>query len=293
MAGAVDAVRLLLDVGARSDRRDEDGDQAIPKAQDLEIVRLLLAHGADMNDVNDEMRLAMFGIKGGDPLDLPPEVYLAGKEPRFGTTNPEVMAAPFWHAMVRSREPAYTARRHFGDTHTWGDTPVWCFQRFRRTVTALPDGRYVEIAGEHEDFYDPDFCIYNDVVVYYGDGTFTLYGYPEEVFPPTDFHTATLVGTSIYLIGSLGYQGQRRPGETPVYRLDCESWRIETVATRGTPPGWISRHTAAYDAERNRIVVSGGQRILGSPSGEEYVDNTDTYALDLTILTWQQLDLLI
>ena len=64
------------------------------------------------------------------------------------------------------------------------------------------------------------------------------------------------------------------------------------MATRGTPPGWISRHTAAYDAERNRIVVSGGKRMVDSPSGEEYVDNPDTCALDLTILTWQQLDLL-
>ncbi len=157
-----------------------------------------------------------------------------------------MMAVPFWNAMVRSREPAYAARNRFGDGDHCSGAPVWCFQRFGRTLTALADGRYVEIAGEHEDFYDPDFCIYNDVVVYHGDGTFTLYGYPAEVFPPTDFHTATLVGTSIYLIGSLGYQGQRRPGETPVRRLDCGSWRIEPVATRGTPPGWISRHTAAY-----------------------------------------------
>ena len=61
------------------------------------------------------------------------------------------------------------------------------------------------------------------------------------------------------------------------------------MATRGTPPGWISRHTAAYDAERNRIVVSGGKLIQGSPSGEQYVDNADTYALELATLTWEQL----
>lgn len=40
--------------------------------------------------------------------------------------------------------------------------PVWCFNRFGATRTKLPDGRTVCIGGEHEDFYDPDFYIYND-----------------------------------------------------------------------------------------------------------------------------------
>ena len=43
------------------------------------------------------------------------------------------------------------------------------------------------MGGEHEDFYDPDFCIYNDVVVYDGHGDFTIYGYPKEVFPSHGF----------------------------------------------------------------------------------------------------------
>jgi hypothetical protein len=41
--------------------------------------------------------------------------------------------------------------------------------------------------GEHEDFYDPDFCIYNDVFVHERDGSVAIYGYPESVFPPTDY----------------------------------------------------------------------------------------------------------
>lgn len=43
----------------------------------------------------------------------------------------------------------------------WPFSPVRCFQRFGSTVTVLPDGRLVHIGGEHEDEYDPDFCIYN------------------------------------------------------------------------------------------------------------------------------------
>jgi hypothetical protein len=60
--------------------------------------------------------------------------------------------------------------------------------------------------GEHEDHYDPDFFIHNDVVVRTPDGEVAIYGYPTEVFLPTDFHTATLLPASIVLIGSLGYR---------------------------------------------------------------------------------------
>ena len=81
-------------------------------------------------------------------------------------------------------------------------SPVWCFTREGDRHTLLPDGRTAYIGGEHEDSYDPMSCIYNDVIVtspssYSTDGpeeyadTITIYGYPESVFPPTDFPTAT------------------------------------------------------------------------------------------------------
>src|SRR5581483_9798876 len=117
--------------------------------------------------------------------------------------NPQRMDNPFWKAMVHSGCNAYLARRTFGDTERFGQ-PVWCYDRFGRTTTLLPDGRIVEIAGEHEDWYDADFCIYNDIVIFDGKGNFEILGYPERVFPPTDFHSATLVRDSIYIIGSLG-----------------------------------------------------------------------------------------
>lgn len=87
-------------------------------------------------------------------------------------------------------------RAAFDDTDSL-DEPVWCFHRFGKSITEFPDGRIIEIGGEHEDYYDPDFCIYNDVVVHYGGGRFEIFGYPEEVFPPTDSHSATLVGDVI------------------------------------------------------------------------------------------------
>ena len=44
---------------------------------------------------------------------------------------------------------------------------------------------------------------------------------PHEVFPPTDFHSATRVDGRLLMLGCLGYPRQRAPGVTPdfaVYR---------------------------------------------------------------------------
>ena len=141
--------------------------------------------------------------------------------------------------MIRAGVTGYEGALRFGAGSEQVTRPVWCAQRFGQSMTFLPDGRIVQIAGEHEDHYDPDFCIYNDVFVHGVDGSIAIYGYPESVFPPTDFHTATLVGGSVYVIGSLGYQGTRRFGETPVYRLDVRTFAIERLGPTGEAPGWI------------------------------------------------------
>ena len=116
----------------------------------------------------------------------------------------------------------------------------------------------------------------------------TIYGYPAEVFPATDFHTATLVGASVYLIGSLGYPEERRPGATPVYRLDTTTMQIDPVATMGTNPGWISFHSAEYDAARNAIKVTGGRIFTGKRGERSLRDNRRSYWLNLTTMEWSR-----
>lgn len=92
----------------------------------------------------------------------------------------------------------------------------------------------------------------------------------------------------IYLIGSLGYRDRRQYGETPVYRLSCATWAIELVTTSGGLPGWNSQHTARYEAATHQIIISGGKRyVQRGLSRAEYVDNTETYALDLATLVWR------
>lgn len=176
-------------------------------------------------------------------------------------------------------------RAHF-DEGGLDDEAVWCFDRFGKSFTVLPDRRVIEIAGEHEDYYDPDFCIYNDVIVHHGDGSFDIYGYPRDVFPPTDFHSATLVGNVIYIVGNLGYMGERRYGTTQVYRLDVNTLAIEPVETFGASPGWIGHHRARLI--ENGIEVTGGKVCVHEDGKETYKDNHDRYVFNICSMTWSK-----
>jgi hypothetical protein len=112
----------------------------------------------------------------------------------FCRANPEQTNDTFCIAMIRSGVNAWSAAQYFKDGETESDKPVWCADRFGQSLILLTDGRIVEIGGEYEDWYDPDFSIYNDVFVYDTRGGIQIFSYPKSAFPPTDFHTATLVG---------------------------------------------------------------------------------------------------
>lgn len=224
------------------------------------------------------------------PFDVRNVAGLA--RPRYGNGNPEFMGNLFWEYMIRQRRIAWWARSTFaipGNTFGPGDRehpegPVWCFTRYGRTVSVLQFDT-VYVAGEHEDYYDPDFCIYNDVVVESGNGEIAIYGYPKDVFPPTDYHTATVVGSHIWLIGSLGYKHMREEGVTQVMRLDTCGFSIERVETFGDNPGWISRHAADFDVLGNEIRVRGGQVW----NDGQLKDNARMFALSLKTLEWREL----
>jgi len=217
---------------------------------------------------------------------------------RYSTSHPEWVDNPLWEEAAREGWLGYALREHLGielgsghfcqdfSHSAYRETipgPFWSWQRFGRTSTALPDGRVIHVAGEHEDAYDPDFCIYNDVVVEYPGGRREFYLYPQDVFPPTDFHTATLVGGEIVLIGSLGYRDLRRVGETQVLKLHPRTLRIETVATAGEAPGWISRHTAEKLGEAAILVIGGNVE-----TGDGYAPNRGIFELDLATMTWRR-----
>ncbi|XP_037049390.1 uncharacterized protein LOC119083706 [Bradysia coprophila] len=262
---------------------------------------------------------------------------------RFGTQNPTLMEEPFWKYMICNPQlTGYNARKdsqHQLDFHK----PVWCFARFGATQTYLPDGRLVCIGGEHEDSYDPDFQIYNDVVVierprvvkghsfcappipsnfpvaknYQNDkfneemlGTsndkhVTIYGYPLNVFPPTDFHTATYVLMDgkeyIYIIGGTGCscEGFHKPescstdyhlNNTRVFRLCVSDFSIERVETTGNiPRGCTYTHSATLSLTvfgRPVIDIEVSPEVIMRCSSPGWENHNRIYRLEIETGVW-------
>ncbi len=284
--GATNCVQALIDRGTNIFAENNIPEQAIAVAGDFAIVNALVNAGADINDVSKETRAALLGYSVDEAPDISAEEYHKGKRQIFGKSNPERANNPFWLSMVRCGGSAYLAANKCDPKRDiYKDRPVWSFDRIGKSMTVLPDGRVIEIAGEHEDYYDPDFCIYNDVFVHDCKGNCEIYIYPREVFPPTDFHTATLVGEHIYIIGNLGDVEDRRPGYTQVFRLNIKSLKVERLETGGVMPGWISKHKASYDGQSG-ITVKNGKLIVDKNGNQDYIANDQTFTLCLNTMTW-------
>lgn len=220
-------------------------------------------------------------------LPLDPELFFEWRSPRIGSSNPETLTNPVWEWLVKSGVNAYQANRLFSGPSALGAGPGWCFERFGQSSTQLADGRVVLIGGEHEDHYDPDFYIYNDVVVRHPGGRIDIYGYPREVFPPTDFHSATLLERRVVIIGCLGYPANRKPGTTPVFVLDLETFSIAPARCRGTAPGWIHSHRARLSEDGKSILIEGGKLDRGENSS--LLENIDDWQLRLADWEWVRL----
>lgn len=245
--------------------------------------------------------------------DVTRELFEQQRRPCFGKANPERMHCAFWEWMIRgegvdpdaeegslaeigsmmrdgklkSSYGPYRARDLFKVPLNREDGPIWTFERYGATRTELADGSIVCIGGEHEDYYDPDFYIYNDVVVLRPDEEIEIYGYPKEVFPPTDFHTATLVGDKIIIVGCLGNVGDRRPGFTPVYSVDTKSYCVSELITSGTVPGWIFKHTADLLGDCV-LSIRGGQVVEVKDGKQRFKRNIEEFSLDTMTGVWTQ-----
>jgi ankyrin repeat protein len=285
-----ESVDALLAAGADVNQESKTG-TALGYASTRSIAIKLMEAGADPQHLSSGGRRAILGYPPEtDPnlLNVTADEFQRSVSRHFGTRNPEMMNNPFWEGMIRSGISAYEAGAYFGVGNKFDGqyTPIWCGQRFGQSITFLPDGRIVQVAGEHEDGYDPDFCIYNDVFVHVPEASITIYGYPESVFPPTDFHTATLIENHIYLIGSLGYLGTRQYGETPVYRMDTKTFHIERVQTTGTKPGWIYKHRAILSAPYE-IRILGGEILSLADDKEIHSKNHEVFILNIEHQAWR------
>ncbi len=298
-SGNEEIVSVLLEAGADVSQGCKLG-TPLSHACNREVAMLLLEAGADPLELSTEGRRAILGYPSEPDIGLltvSASEFRQWRSRRFGAHNPSTMNIPFWEAMIRSGITAYEAGQLFAvEDKAWfkigrrrtsaQETPIWCAQRFGQSITFMPDGRIIQVAGEHEDYYDRDFCIYNDVFVHEHAGRIKIYGYPEAAFPPTDFHTATRMGSHIYLLGSLGYSGKRRYGETPVYRLDSESFQIDRLETTGDQPGWIFNHRATQISDCE-IEVRGGKVVTQTDGEEHHSKNTTAFVLDIERRVWR------
>ena len=283
-ASLAERQQSVLDLG-----RNPTVEPIIADLQSVEILKLFLQAGDDLNLAPTEVKREYVGLSNEGVFQCSPTDFRKHKSPTSGTSNPQRMDNPFWRDMVKLGCNAYVARQYFDEPSPFRKPGVvWCYDRFGSSLTQLSDGRFVQIGGEHEDYYDPDFYIYNDVVIHDGRGEFQIYGYPKDEFPPTDFHSATRVGEWIYIIGGLGYVDQRQESHTPVYRLSIASWHIERVDTSGEMPGWIHEHQALHDPMRSAIRVVGGKLVLLDADGQQdIVPNKSSFELDLASFEWR------
>jgi hypothetical protein len=122
------------------------------------------------------------------------------------------------------------------------------------------------------------------------DGSIEIRGYARERFPPTDFHSATLAGNAIFIIGRLGYPEHRIAGRTPVFRLALDTMTITPVETSGESPGWLLRHSADLDEDGCAIVVRGGAVWLDDKRTMQ--ENIDAWSLNISNGRWSRLSVL-
>ena len=287
---AVACFHVLIAAGAEWEKNNTYRDALIQSASDPVIIRKLIELGANPSDLEAEEIRVLVGLEVIDSLPIDRDHFLEYRTRRFGRSNPERLDVPFWKAMVRNGWSGYRAGEKFGVSAYGEEKPIWSHDRFGMSLTLLPDGRFVQIAGEHEDGYDPDFCIYNDVFVYDGKSGFEIFGFPAEVFPPTDFHSATHIAPWIYIIGNLSYPEIRAEFDyvTPVFRLHIDTWEMERVVVEGESPGWIHSHSAVI--VDGQIRISGGKiQTMNEDGANEIVAHTSVWDLDLERLKWNRI----
>jgi len=305
--GATDIAKQLIDAGAKVNARhnlslqlkafpptyegyepslESEGHETIftpmNQVSNHETALLFYRAGAPLKEISDDdIRRKVVGASSIPKQSVTQTGFKANRHRMFGQSNPEVTNHPFWLEQIRTHDSGFTAFEKYSQKERdYSHSATWSFGRFGQSITELPDGRWLLISGEHEDSYDPDFCIYNDVVVIGPNGDVVIYSYPEEVFQPTDFHTATQVGDTILIIGNLGYFDKRREGFTPVYSLNLQTFEISEVQTHGAGPGWISDHSA--QKIESKILITGGQVWKDST----LIENVRTWELSLDTFSW-------
>jgi hypothetical protein len=117
-------------------------------------------------------------------------------------------------------------------------------------------------------------------------GRIEIFGYAQEAFPPTDFHTASLIAHPIIVMGKLSNPPNRKE-RAQVLLLDTGSYVFDRVDTNGAGPPWLYKHTAELVDEGDAILISGG--LIDDPNLPSVVENIDDWRLDTHTWRWDRL----
>ena len=129
---------------------------------------------------------------------------------------------------LKSGYGPYRARDLFNIPLNREDGPIWTFDRMGATRNQSANGRVICVGGEHEDFDDPDFCIYNDVAVLGPAGEVEIYGYPKEPFR----QPISTQPPSLAIESSLSAASVTRTTAGPITRLSTRSTYRSTTSLR-------------------------------------------------------------
>jgi hypothetical protein len=274
------------------------------------ILDTTLEYADNFNGERADLKKSFLGYEISTEIHISEPDYKRDQTPVYGTQNPELANKPFWCAMAKCRTDAFYAEKLLRERHGYTlqspNDPVWGNDRAGQTLNVLPGGSFVEIGGLSDplDPYDRDHHCYNDVIVHNGKGHCDIYIYPKDVFPQTYYHSATLVGSQIYIIGNAWGKNEPKKyvGYTLVYVLNLDNFQINKVETSGNMPGWIFKHKAAFDGS-NTIILSQGTIFTGvtdtgvtykntnrTKKDFHYKENTVRYSLCLKTMRWNQLD---
>lgn len=223
------------------------------------------------------------------PANIEPQQLSILLELANTPTTPVGLAHPVYNWLIQSRLYGSSIRQLINQ-HLNIDPAhaVWCFNRMGQSCTTLADGTEIYIAGEHEDYYDPDFRIYNDVVIIYPDQTIKLLQYPHQDFPPTDFHTASLDAEQqhIILVGSMGHPERRDLQTTQVAIFNLLTTQIKLIKTTGHAPSWLNQHEVIW-IDNDVLEVSAGHVLLTVPEVDYPLFIRNLYRWQLNTINWQ------
>lgn len=172
---------------------------------------------------------------------------------------------------------SYGPHLDFGPLPLSGDGAEAAICRGGHSCTALPDGRLlifggIDKRGKHRNdcfLIDPERMMWLPL-----SGRLTKGSPPK----PRAYHTATLVGDRVVIVGGVGSSCTWSCKEVFTLQLGCWQWREHTPDVDGAVPSPRYGHTAAVCGKHSVVVVGGGD-------AQEERFSADIAVLDM--LTWQ------